>query len=272
MTRVAVAAASGKTGRAVTAALHSRGLDVVGLTRPAADLDTGAGLGALDGCQALYLIAPNVHPDEPGLVARVLSAARRHGVRRVVYHSVAQPYAPEMPHHVDKAASEDLVRRGGLDWTVLQPCAYVQNLVPALLQVPPVLSVPYSPAAGFNLVDLNDVALAAAEVLSSSGHVGATYELGGPEALSTADVARLASGVLGLEVPVHVMTPETWAAGSGASLPPAGRERLLAMFAYYDRYGLLAGSLALEALLRRPPTRVVDVLRRDLGGAGVRDG
>lgn len=264
MTRVAVTGASGKTGRGVAAALGRHGHDVVRLARPAVDLDTGTGLEALAGCGALYLIAPNVHPDEPGLVARVLDAAVRSGVRRVVYHSVAQPYAPAMPHHVDKAVAEDLVRRSGLEWTVLQPCAYVQNFVPALRGRPPVLEVPYSPDARFALVDLDDVAAAAVEVLASPRHVGATYELGGPAHVSVRDVAAAASAVHGVPVPVHVISPGRWGRGAAAALPAEARRRLQAMFAYYDAHGLLAGSLALEALLGRRPREVREVLEREL--------
>lgn len=264
MTTVAVTGAGGKTGRAVVGALRRRHVDVRSLRRPRVDLDTGAGLDALAGCDAVYVVAPNVHPDEPGVVDRVLDAARRHAVRRVVYHSVAQPYAPAMPHHVDKAVAEDLVRRSGLAWTVLQPCAYVQNLLPGLLDEPPDLVVPYSPEAPFCLVDLDDVAEAAAVVLTEERHAGATYELGGPEPVSVRDVARVAEEVLGRHVPVRTTSVQEWASGPGATVPVAARRRLKGMFEHYDQWGLLAGSLALHALLARPPADLRSVLTREL--------
>ena len=265
MTFVAVCGASGKTGRALVGALRRRGAQVRGLGRPAVDLGTGAGLEpALSGCEALYLMAPNVHPDEPGLVARTLDAARRAGVQRVVYHSVAQPYAPAMPHHLDKAAGEDLVRRSGLAWSVLQPCAYLQNLVPALLADPPALTVPYSVDVPFGFVDLDDVAEAAARVLTEPGHSGATYELGGPRPLTVRDVAGLAAEVLGRPVPATATSQEDWSGGPGRELPAPARERLLAMFASYDEHGLLTGSLPLRALLGRPPSTAAETLSREL--------
>src|SRR4051794_13304461 len=111
MTRVAVFGGHGKTGRAVGAALP----EAVPLGRAAwADLSQ-----ALAGCDAAYLIAPNLHPDEPEYVADALVALTDAGVDRVVYHSVASPYVPSMPHHLGKAVSEDLVRRSGLAWTIL---------------------------------------------------------------------------------------------------------------------------------------------------------
>src|SRR5688500_14648236 len=122
--RVAVLGGHGKTGRAVCSALAARGVDA----RPLGRADWPDLAAAMAGCEAAYVIAPNLHPDEPSYVASVLSALVSAGVGRVVYHSVASPYAPAMPHHVGKAVSEDLVRRSGLDWTVLQPGAYLQNL------------------------------------------------------------------------------------------------------------------------------------------------
>ena len=38
-------------------------------------------VGALEGCEAAYLIAPNFHPDEPGLIAQALDAIDRRGSR-----------------------------------------------------------------------------------------------------------------------------------------------------------------------------------------------
>ncbi|HEX5510232.1 MAG TPA: NmrA family NAD(P)-binding protein [Actinomycetales bacterium] len=256
--------AAGKTGRAVTASLQRRGVEVVPLVRGVVDLDTGVGLEHLRGCSAVYLIAPNVHPDEPGVVSRVLAAAKEHGVERVVYHSVAQPFAPAMPHHLDKARSEDLVRRSGLGWTVVQPCAYAQNLLDALRSETPALTVPYSVDSPFSFVDLEDVGEAVAVALTEPGHLGATYELGGPDALSVRDVAALAQDVLGTGVPASSISVKEWADGAGAALPDHARERLVAMFEYYDSYGLLTGSLVLQALLGRRPTCFAEVLRREL--------
>ena len=213
MTRVAVFAGRGKTGRAVSTHLpHVRPLGRDGWD--------------LDGCDAAYLIAPNLHPDEPAYVAAALDAMRAAGVGRVVYHSVASPYVPAMPHHVGKAASEDLVRRSGLAWTVLQPGAYLQNLDLS----GPVLEVPYDVDAVFGFLDLADLGVAAARVLLEDGHNGATYEL----ASRQATVRQLAAeaGVEARQV-----------------ADPGAHPWLSAMFAYYDDHGLPAGTLTLRALL-----------------------
>ena len=224
MSRVAVVGGHGKTGRAVVAALTARGAPAVPLGR--ADWPDLA--GAMAGCTAAYVIAPNFHADEPAYVAHALAACRAAGVGRVGYHSVASPYVPAMAHHVGKAEGEDLVRRSGLAWTILQPGVYVQNL-----DLTRPVEVPYDVHATFGFLDLADLGEAVATVLLEDGHVGATYEL----ASRTGSVAELAAE-----------------AGTTASRVEAGDvpEDLRAMFAYYDAHGLLAGTLPLRALLGRP--------------------
>jgi NAD(P)H dehydrogenase (quinone) len=219
---IAVIGGHGKTGRAVVAAAAARGVEA----RPLGRADWPALAQAVAGCEAAYLIAPNLHPDEPAYVAEALAALGEAGVLRVGYHSVASPYAPAMPHHLGKAVSEDLVRRSGLAWTILQPGAYLQNLD---LSGP--VEVPYDVDAVFGFADLADVAAVAALVLTEDGHVGATYEL----ASRVANVAELAAEA-GVTARRTDLRPDGW---------------LGAMFDYYDHHGLPVGTRTLRMLLGR---------------------
>jgi NAD(P)H dehydrogenase (quinone) len=232
--RVAVVGGNGKTGVAVCAALAARGADAVPLGR--AEWDHLG--GEMEGCVAAYLIAPNFHPDEPGFVAHVLKVAAAAGVGRVVYHSVASPYVPAMPHHLGKAVSEDVVRTSGLRWTILQPGAYVENL-----DLTATVYLPYRADAEFGFAALDDVGRAAAEVLLDADHHGATYEL----ASRLATVADLAAEA---GVDVVVESADEWFARY--QVPPGRvREGLAAMYAYYDAHGLPVGEVPLRALLDR---------------------
>jgi NAD(P)H dehydrogenase (quinone) len=219
--RVAVLGGHGKTGRAVCGALADRGVEALPLGRS----DWPDLAPALAGCEAAYVIAPNLHPDEPAYVASALTALTAAGVGRVVYHSVASPYVPAMPHHVGKAVSEDLVRRSGLAWTILQPGAYLQNL-----DLTGPLGLPYSPDVRFGFLDLADLGRAAAVVLTEDGHEGATYEL----ATRVATVRELADEA-GVEV--------------RQVADPGSHPWLSAMFAHYDAHGLPVGTRVLAALL-----------------------
>lgn len=251
---IAVFGGTGKTGRAVLEALRARGVPArplgrAGYTDPA----------AAAGCEAAYLIAPNLYADEPGLVRDVLAGLAAHGVERVVYHSVAAPYEPSMPHHLGKAEAERLVRASGMTWTILQPCAYLQNLV-ALVDLAadsPEIAVPYAGDRLFGMVDLADVADCAATVLTEPGHAGATYELGGPELVSVSGVAEIASELVDRPVAARRIAP-----------PPEAHPWLVAMFDYYDRHGLPSGPVPLRAVLGREPNDARVVLAREIVGHG----
>lgn len=259
---VAVTGAAGKTGRAVTAALSRRGIAVRALVhRPeqvsegvpgaaesvVADISDRASVAkAIAGADALYLIAPNMHPDEPGIADSVISACGDAQIHRLVYHSVIHPYAPAMPHHVDKARTEAKLHESDLDWTVLQPASYFENAygVWDSVREQGVWPLPYSAEAPFTPVALVDVAEVAASALTESRHRFATYELGGPEVLTTAEMAEIAGEVLGLDIRVEV-----------DRVPAADHPtRLQAMFDYYDAHGICGNATTLVALLQRPAT------------------
>lgn len=263
MTLVLVIGSSGKTGRAVTRALAARGVDVREGRRPDLDLETGHGLAAaMDGVDAVYHLAPNVHPDEVGMAERVVQAAAAVGLTRVVFHSVLHPADPGMPHHWRKHLAEQRIREMLPDSTIVRPAAYHENLVPAALRGR--LTVPYSIDSAFANVALDDVGEAAAVVLTEEGHEGADYDLVGPEVLSVREMARIATGVLGREVTAETMRIREWVEGPGAGLTEQARDDLIAMFASYDRDGLTGESDDLARLLDRPVTTWAGVLARSL--------
>ena len=141
---IVVTAAGGQTGAAVVRALWSRvsgcarwsaarsrdpELTALSADVVATDLtDPAAVEPLLAGADALYLIWPNFDPGETAGAVALLGAARRAGVRRVVYHSVLRPQARSMPHHAAKDRVEEALDASGLTWRVLQPCAYADNL------------------------------------------------------------------------------------------------------------------------------------------------
>lgn len=254
---IAVVGAGGKTGRAVVTALRARGERPRGLVRrdPATDevavdlLEADSVRAALEGADAVYHLAPNVHPEEQRIGRTVLDAVRDAGVTRVVFHSVLHPQLESMPHHWAKLRVEEMVVESGLEWTVLQPAAYAQNFSrPA----DGVLRVPYSPDAPFSLVDLADVAEAAATVLTEPGHEAATFELAGPRPVTVRQVAEA------IGARVERVSVDGWA--QGQRLPAYALEALSAMFGHYDRHGLVGNPRVLTALLGRTPHDPLDVL------------
>src|SRR4051795_10546933 len=104
-----------------------------------------------------------------------------------------------MPHHAAKDRAEEALDASGLAWRVLQPCAYADNFDAHLAEVQAggVLRSPWGLRRGQSLVDLRDVAEAAAVLLTEDGLDGGTFEAAGPEPLTALRLAELMGEGLG---------------------------------------------------------------------------
>ncbi len=271
---ILVTGAAGKTGRAVLQALARRGAEVRALVRRSehkpAVLDAGASevafgdlrdaesiAAAARDTSAIYHICPNVHPEEVEIGRAVATAATRAGTRRLVYHSVLHPQIEAMPHHWRKSRVEEALFATDLEITVLQPTAYMQNLLANWRSIATegVYAVPYGIASRISLVDLEDVAEAAAQVLTEDGHAGAIYELCGPEAPDQAEVAEILGAAIGRTVKAVEIAVEDWRRQALADgLDDERCTTLVAMFRYYDRHGMVGNPNVLGWLLGREPT------------------
>jgi uncharacterized protein YbjT (DUF2867 family) len=281
---ILVTGAAGRTGRRMVAALVARQARVrAWVRRPAAgeelralgaaeivvgDLFDGDTLAkAVRGVAQVLHICPPMHPQEDALARTLIDACIKERTGRFVLYSVLHPLLADVPHHHRKLAAERHLVDSGLTSTVLQPSRYMQQLAPIWNTVlaTGVHSMPFSTSARMSVVDLQDLAEAAAKVLIEPGHEGATYQLAGPEALSQDDVARILSELLGRPIravtkPLDEMRREAAAAG----FPPERIETLALMNAHYDAHGLVGNPNVLGWLLGRPPTRLRDYVRREL--------
>lgn len=272
---ILVTGAGGKTGRAILNALHAHGVPTRALLRTAQDTsaneivvgdlaiaDTIA--TAVHGIDALYLMLPNMYAQEQHAAAAWLQAAKAAGVRRIIYHSVLFPQIEAMPHHWQKLRVEEALIRSGLDFTILQPASYMQNILPYITSMREhgEYRVPYSPTAAFSPVDLEDVAAVAARALLEPGHTGAVYQLAGPDVLNSTEMAQQTAQQLGRQVTAVQQSLADWQAAN-AHLPTYTRDTLAAMFAYYDVHGFAASSFTLAHLLEREATHFAAFLARE---------
>lgn len=279
---ILVTGAAGKTGQAVIRALVERGAAVRAMVRRPKQVRLMEELGAQDvtvgdmraaailkqaarGAQAIYHICPNLSPDEVAIGEAALAAAREAGARHFVYHSVLHPQAESMPHHWHKLRVEERLFEAGLPYTVLQPAAYMQNVLAGWKQIVTQgrYRVPYAVKTRLGMVDLADVAAAAAIVLTEPGHQGAIYELAGPDVLTQAEVAAILSRHLGRPVQAETVSRKRWAQDArAAGLGDDAIETLLKMFHYYERYGFWGNPNVLQGLLSRPPTSFAAFVER----------
>lgn len=280
-TMILVTGAAGKTGLAVIKALSARGLPVRGLVKePRLEVrvrDAGAQSAvdgdmeeaavwarALRGIGAVYHIAPNMHPRETQMGRLALRAASSAGVQHFVFHSVLHPQTESMPHHWQKLRVEEMLLQSGLPFTIMQPAAYMQNILSSWRSITEegVYRVPYPASTQLSLVHLEDVAEAAAIVLTETGHNGATYELAGTRPLVQTEVAAILSGALSRDV-----RAEKWDLGEWRSeaqrqgVSGYALQSLLAMFRDYAKHGFAGNPNVLRWLLGRRPRSLEDFAR-----------
>jgi uncharacterized protein YbjT (DUF2867 family) len=279
---ILITGAAGKTGQAVIRALAEQGAVVRVFVYRQAHIDRVKQLGvrevvvgelrdeavlgqAMNGVRAVYHICPNMNPDEVAIGQGAIAAARAAGVQHFVYHSVLHPQSEAMPHHWHKLRVEEMLFESGLAYTILQPAAYMQNILAGWQGIVEqgVYRVPYAVTTRLGMVDLEDVAAAVAIVLTEPGHMGATYELAGPDALTQEEVAAELSRVLQRPVRAEQISPVDWAAQVRASgMGSYQVETLVKMFRYYEQYGFWGNPQVLGWLLKRLPARFSMFLER----------
>ena len=274
---ILVTGAAGKTGRAVIRALQTRGVAVRAWVRSPKQamagvevitgdlLDETVWETAVTNIHALYLICPNMHPHETTIGQLAIRAAQKANLNHFVYHSVLHPQTEEMPHHWQKLRVEEMLWASRLPVTILQPCAYMQNILGRWPQIinEGIYTVPYPLTTRLSLVDLADVAEVAAKVLTEPGHTGATYELCGPDAPSQTEVATILSQVLQRPIRAETIPLIQWQA-QATNLSQYARETLAAMFIYYGRYHFIGNGNVLTWLLKRPSTTLTNFLHQHI--------
>lgn len=274
--------AAGKTGKAILNRLVLHGVRVRSLVRTARQAEEIKRMGsseviigdlrdqesltrALDGIGKLYFICPNMTPDELEIGKTLIRLTREHSVSRFVYHSVLHPQIEAMPHHWQKMRVEEKLFESGLNFTILQPCAYMQNILAnwKSIEEDGSYAVPYATSTRISMVDLEDIAAAAEVVLTQLNHSNAIYELAGPQALSQLEVAEVLSAELGKPVHSVAIDRAVWEKNARLSgLDERSIETLLLMFEYYENFNLAGNTNILSYLIKKPATTFSEFVHR----------
>jgi uncharacterized protein YbjT (DUF2867 family) len=271
---ILVTGSAGKTGRAVLQALKEKGAPVRALIHRSDQIALVESLGAQDaiigdinspsimdravqGVQSIYHICPNMHPDEVTIGQTVIAAAQSVGVEHFVFHSVLHPQIKAMPHHWNKLRVEEQLIESGLPFTILQPTAYMQNILAHWESIldEGIYPLPYPAETRLSLVDLMDVAQVAALILTENGHKHATYELVGTNDISQTEIAAILSDHLDRPVQFTSVPLEEWEVRArNSGLGDYQVNTLLKMFHHYQHFDFNGNPRVLGWLLQRPPT------------------
>jgi len=208
---------TGKTGGAAADALIKKGASLRALVR---DADKAAALQeagielvvgdagdrdvvakALDGVEKAMLILPNSQ-EQQAMELQFVDLAAEAGVRHLVKLSSLEAL-PEATSPIPSLhyAVEQHVRASGMDWTMIRPNFFMQNLLASgsTIKAEGKFYLPLGDGVTV-MMDCRDIGAAIAETLVGTGHEGQSYNISGPELMTFHDVADQFSEVLGKTV------------------------------------------------------------------------
>lgn len=295
--KVLVTAASGNVAREVVPALARAGIDVRGLRATAdrngqlarlgarevvvGDLRSRADIeNAVKGVDAIFHVCPGgLAFWERQIGASVIGAAIDQGVSEVVFSTLLHPIITDLLQHATKRDVEEQLVSSPLSWTILQPCDYMQTLVPPSVPETGELPVIHGLETRHSAVDLADVADVAVKVLSErEAHRHARYELCGlPNSFNGHELAAVVADVYGKAITIKPVTAREymriWARERAAPIASAhgmddpearafARDVLDHISMWYGSHDYVGNPNVLRWLLGREPTSLRDYVER----------
>lgn len=204
--RVLVTGGTGKTGSLVARQLAERGVQARVATRNPTTPeqvrfdwgDTETHRAALDGIDAVYLVAPTDRTDHLSVMLPLLEQAVKQGVSQLVLLSASSlPEGAPMMGEVHAWLHANATR-----WVALRPSWFMQNFVtqhlPSIVNEGCIYSATSDGRTPF--IDAADIAAVAVEALCNPMVASGERILTGPEALTYDEVAERISAVTGRPV------------------------------------------------------------------------
>jgi NADH dehydrogenase len=231
--RVLVTGGTGFIGRYLCDELRERGHDVTALARSPDAGDLPEGVTAVEGDVTdrdsldepfedqevvvnLVALSPLFQPEggeghesvHLGGTRNVVDAAEAHDVERLVQMSALGADSNGSTAYIRaKGRAEEVVRNSGLDWVIFRPSVVFGDggeFVPFTKKLTPpyVAPLPGGGRTRFQPIYVEDLVGMLADAVEGEEHVGRVYEVGGPEVVTLAEVAKLAHRADGRSVTV----------------------------------------------------------------------
>ncbi|QHG83439.1 NmrA family NAD(P)-binding protein [Rhodococcus rhodochrous] len=277
---IAVTGAAGHLGRLTITALRARGVaagDIVAVVRDAAkaaDLaadgvqvrvadyaDADALRDALAGVDKLLLVSGSEVGQRLPQHTNIIDAAEATGVAFIAYTSILHAATSPLILAGEHKATEELLAASGIDHALLRNGWYWENYDSSVAAAAASGALFGSAGAGRVAgAARKDFAEAAAAVLTTEGHAGAVYELGG-ERLTYTELAEVLSGIVGVPVAYKDLPKEEYA----KILENAGVPAQFAAVLADSDAGIAVGALDtdsgdLERLIGRPATPAAEAI------------
>ncbi len=286
--KVLVTASTGLTGRAIVKAMASKNIYIRAMAHASIKTKEMLLLGAketfvgdvasekdlfsaMDGIDAIYYICPTAREDEAEIGKMAITVAKKAGVNRFIYQSVLHSNEPALPHHRRKLEVERALIGSGLNYTIVQPAPFMQNILNAKKALTEKSLFVQKFFTGtettnrINLIDAEDFGQCVAQIALESQYDYATLELCGPENLSVSAMISDIEGELNKEVALRYISDDEFRKSMqdrNASLYSI--ETLLRMFHHYNEGDFCGCDFVATSILKRKPVNFVEFLKREL--------
>ncbi len=188
--------------------------------------------------------------------ANFQSAVLRSGKPRVVKFSAYEASA-DAPAAIVRLHGETdrMLRDSGLNWTILQPNSFYQNMSFSLatLRSQGAFYLPLG-SARQSLVDVRDIGAVAVKALTEPGHEHKTYVLTGPAALTFDEVAQKLSAAAGRPIRYVPVPPSAALDGMlKAGMPSWEAQALTELYGVFAAGKAAGVTSTIRDVLHRPP-------------------
>jgi uncharacterized protein YbjT (DUF2867 family) len=234
---IIVVGATGSLGTEICRHLRLKGKPVRALVRPTSDsakvsrlrdlgvtpvqgdlTDEASLKAACDGVTTVISTASTSYSRQPDVAGvdhegqiRLVDAAKTAGVSQFIFISFSGHFNADVPLINAKRAVEQRLKQSGMTYTIVRSTFFMEAM--------------FSPTAGFDYlnakaviygsglnkvswISIPDVAQFAAEAVDNPASRNATFEIGGPEALSPLEVVKIFEGVVGKPFEVQLLPEE----------------------------------------------------------------
>ncbi len=211
---------------------------------------------ALQGVTHFYILSPST-PQLAEIEGALVDEAKQAGVQHIVKHSVLGADVDAIcPFTSIHAQAEAAIQVSGIPYTFLRLNSFMQNFVPSHARSIIAQGTFYEALADARVshVDTRDIALAAANVLTETGHEGHAYDITGLEALTDTQIAEKLSTLLGKQITYTPVPDEAMRQGlQAAGLSNWYADSLVKLYQFYRQGGGAPVSPDLEQLIRQKP-------------------
>lgn len=274
---IAITGASGQLGRIVVQKLKEKveSTKIVALARntgKAADLGVEVRSAdyekpetldkALADVDTLLLISSSEIGQRAAQHANVIEAAKKAGVKRIVYTSLLRADTSPLSLAAEHVATEAALKASGIPYTILRNGWYTENYtgsIPGAVQAGAFVG-----SAGDGKIasaTRADYAAAAVAVLTGEGHDGKVYELAGDDTYTLSVLAAEISRQTGKDIPYKNLPQAEYAAVlKGVGLPEGFAEALASFDVDASNGALFDNGRQLSALIGRPTTPLSDAV------------